>query len=53
MSSENFSASLATSRHTRPEDKTKAAPAVDAPAAQPATKQNKGAPAQKSPAQKS
>lgn len=48
MSFKNFSASQAAPGNDKPEDKAKTAPAVDAPAAEPARKQDESAPAQKS-----
>lgn len=48
MSFKNFSVSQAAPSNDKPEDKTKTAPAVDAPAAKPAKEQDEVAPAQKS-----
>lgn len=48
MSYKKFFASQAAPSNDKPEDKTKAAPAVDQPAAQPDKKQDEVAPAQKS-----
>jgi hypothetical protein len=48
MSFKKFSASQATPNNDKPDDKTKTAPAVGEPAAQPAKKQDEAAPAQKS-----
>jgi hypothetical protein len=48
MSFKKFSASQATPSNDKPDDKTKAAPAVGEPAAQPAKKEDEAAPAQKS-----
>lgn len=46
MSFKNFSASQAAPSNDKPDDKTKVAPAVGEPAAQPAKKQDEAAPAQ-------
>jgi hypothetical protein len=48
MSFKNFSASQSVPSNDKPDDKTKVAPAVGEPAAQPVKKQDETAPAQKS-----